>query len=314
MCDLSGDPALAEAVAAAPSRLLEALSPEDKAAYRERLADVLRRADNADAEMIDAVKRMTRQAADSLQARWVAIGVGNGTEWDEFITQRMQGALGEVARELARAFGSALGEMLPAAFENGDSLTLAGIGGAGFDVSALPGIAAETVKIASVFSSDLITNVEAWVLDRVNVVLRQAFVAGSSPWDVMQGIARSGIDSGPWKSVAYRGEIICRTEMARIQGLGAQRRMSDVVRDYPDMGLRKVWLVAHILEWPCKTCEPLENTVWDVDDPEAPEVPAHPGCRCCLAPVLPGLSREVKALSQDSTLTARQRDASVVED
>ena len=311
MRDLPGHPAHAAPVAAP---LLEALTPEEKAAYRERLADVLRRADKLDADMIDAVKRMVRQAADSLQARWVAAGVGEGTEWDAFITPRLQAALGDVARELARELGERLGDMLPDAFENGDALTLSGIGGAGLDVAALPGIAAETVKIASVFSADLITNVEAWALDRVNVTLRQAFVTGTSPWEVMQGIARSGIDSGPWKSVAYRGEIIARTELARVQGLAAQKRMSDVVRDYPDMGLKKAFMSAHVLEWPCETCEPYDGVVFDVDDPEAPEVPVHPNCRCCYVSYFPGLSTEIKRLGNDDSLHAQQRDESVAQE
>lgn len=258
------------------ARLTEA-TPAEREAYIARLKTIIERADSLEADMLAAAKRMVREAANDLQARWAAVGAGQASEWEEFIQARMQRALAEVARELSARYNVEISEFLPESFLNGIDLTNAGVGAAGVNVGALPGIAPEVVQIASVFPADLITRIDDVTRERVNAEIAKSFMLGDSPANLMQRLARTGLDSGPWKSVAYRTEIIARTELARVQGLGAQKRLAQTHREFPELGLKKVWITAHIREWPCDQCAPLEGTTWDVEDPEAPVAPKHPG-------------------------------------
>lgn len=256
----------------------EALSRAERDAYRQHVEEVLRRADGLDAEMLTQVRGLVMEAQDRLLARLVRVLGGQGTDWDAFITPHILRAVEDVASHLSQRFKVAIETILPRVHEVGVDLVDTAIGGAGVKIGALPVVAPETVKIASMLKPGLISNVGDEMRTRVQHQIQQAFLVGDSPHTVMQNIAASGIDKGPWQSVAYRGEIIARTEIANVQGMAAQKRMEHVVAQHPEIGMRKRWLVAHIKEWPCEQCAPLEGQDWDVNDPDAPSVPRHPNC------------------------------------
>lgn len=269
------------------TRLREAVSDEDRARYRQHIEQILEEADGLDGEMLEAVRDVVERAQDSLTARWVRV-VDTGTEWDAFITPKMVAAVNDVAGRLNREYNARLTTILPKSYEVGTRLVDTGIGAAGVKISALPQIAPETLKVAARLKPELVTKVGDEMKVRIQKEIQRGFVVGDSPYTVMQNLAKSGLDAGPWKSVAYRGEIIARTEMATVQGVATQARMVQAVEAHPEIGMRKKWVVAAARNnAPCPRCREYGGKVYDVKDPAAPQQPLHPCCLCCWIPVFP---------------------------
>lgn len=77
---------------------------------------------------------------------------------------------------------------------------------------------------------------------------------------------------------ASRAELISSTETGRLfavlnetiyNAAGVEEQRFDTVRD----------------PFVCPECEEFDDQVYAVDDPDAPEIPVHPNCRCFWAPV-----------------------------
>lgn len=291
---------------------LREASPDDIDAARARLSDTLDAADQLDAAAIERIRQMVERAAEQLQVRWLEIGIGAGTEWDAFIVPHMQAAVYRVAAEFAGEVGATLETFLPQAAALGDSIVLETIGGAGLEVSALPSISTSTLRTLATYDANLVTNIETVVRNQINTVIENTFVQGGSPWETMERLRYdTDMPSGPWRTVEYRGEIVARTEIARVQGAAEQHRLEQTATQFPEMGLKKVWLVAHIREWPCEKCSAHEGKLWDVFDHNAPALPAHPNCRCSWMPYLPGLSPEVPTAAQRKKTTI-SRDTKII--
>ena len=72
----------------------------------------------------------------------------------------------------------------------------------------------------------------------------------------------------------YNSNMIVRTELAHIQNQAALER-------YKSYGVSKVEILA---EDGCEHCQELADKVYEIA--EAPVVPIHPNCRCCIVPVI----------------------------
>lgn len=81
-------------------------------------------------------------------------------------------------------------------------------------------------------------------------------------------------------SGAYESHRIINTEMARCV-TQAQKQI------YEESGLvQKVMWSATLEDNTCEECQNLDGQKFDLDN--APDLPAHPNCRCCLIPVVEG--------------------------
>ena len=75
-----------------------------------------------------------------------------------------------------------------------------------------------------------------------------------------------------------RARLMARTETMYAVNQGALIR-------YTQAGVEKVeWLSATGDDRVCDECEALNGQIFDIDS--VPEIPVHPGCRCCTAPVV----------------------------
>jgi SPP1 gp7 family putative phage head morphogenesis protein len=75
-----------------------------------------------------------------------------------------------------------------------------------------------------------------------------------------------------------RARMMARTETMYAVNQGALLR-------YTQAGVEKVeWLSSTEDDRVCDECEALNGQIFDID--EVPEIPVHPNCRCCTAPVV----------------------------
>ena len=119
-------------------------------------------------------------------------------------------------------------------------------------------------------AGDLITDFEDATKNDLQGIVTQALQEGWSNDQLAEKISDS------WSFSASRAEVIARTEtaFADVQGNLAL---------YREAGIEKlVWLAADTA--PCDECEALDGKTISVDG-EMP--PAHPNCRCDVAPVIP---------------------------
>lgn len=98
------------------------------------------------------------------------------------------------------------------------------------------------IQTVSEFSADLIKGMTADLLTRINGQLRRAALGELSPFAIMQEITRILGFSGKMVTggIAYRAEMITRTELARMYNLASYTTQLDAVNTVP--GLLKRWV------------------------------------------------------------------------
>lgn len=107
----------------------------------------------------------------------------------------------------------------------------------------LPGLAPRTLlEVLAQYSADLITNLEAEALRRVNAVLSRTALGVITPYDAIQQIAGTLPGPSVFTTVKARAEAIVRTEVNRALEVANQARLADVSERIP--GMKKQWLSA----------------------------------------------------------------------
>jgi len=268
-----------EWLAAYQRKLRKLIDSQDKLDGRAR-RDVRRMVQDVQRRVVDRVGELARQSEESR------------SEWGVYWTGQLRRMLVDVVTDFAARTGEKVADYLPDSFRNGVDIADAGTAGLGLHV---PALAPQTLQVAASFSADLVQGLAQRSVDLVSREVAASVAMGESPWRLMQRLEApvSSRDESVFGSVAYQAERIARTEISRVQSLATQMRQEQVARAYPEVGLRKVFLCAHILEWPCDVCSPYDGQVFDVDDRDAPELPLHPNCRCTYADFVPGLSEKI---------------------
>lgn len=260
---------------------LREATPDEVDEYRRKLRTILDRSDALDDHGIAQARELLRQLQEAVIGR-IHTTIGQ-TEWTQFYLPRLLSALEGVAGAFADRYGQELTDLLPHSFQVGTDLVDEGLSGLGFQAQ-LPAIDRTSVEVLSQFSPDLVKGLEATTMDSLKKTLSLSLAQGDSLDALMQKLRKDvTLQDSPFKSVRYRTEIIARTEISRVQGLASQARMEQV-QTHPGLKVRKQFLSAHIGEYPCPQCAEYDGKVFDVDDPNAPEVPVHPNCRCVFAP------------------------------
>jgi hypothetical protein len=263
--------------------------------YQRKLRGLIDSQDKLDGRARRDVRRLVRDAQKVVISRTEELArqaEGSRSEWGVFWTGRLRQMLVGVATDLAGKTGESIASYLPDSFRNGVDIADSGVAGLGLDV---PGLAPQTIQVASSFSADLIQGLAQKSVDLVSREIAVSVALGESPWLLMQrlGAPVSARDESVFGSVAYQAERIARTEISRVQSLATQLRQEQVVHTYPEAGLKRIYLCAHILDWPCDICSPYDQQVFGIDDQDAPVLPQHPNCRCVYADHIPGLSDKI---------------------
>lgn len=106
-------------------------------------------------------------------------------------------------------------------------------------------ISTEALRVATVFSADLIQGLTNDVRSRVNGILRRAALGTMTTQEAVAAIG-TNISKGAFKSIAARAETIFRTETLRIQSIATQLRQEANAKSVPDgFTFQKRWLATH---------------------------------------------------------------------
>lgn len=294
---------------------------ERLAVYRKKLRILLDNQDKLDGEALRASRRLVRELQDRLiaMAARTALDAERSVSWGTYWLQTLEREAAAAVAAFGRYYAVDLGPWLEKSALNGLAMTDAVLDAVGLD--SFVGLTRETIRTAATWSGDLIVNLSQGALERVNQEVRLSLVTGEGVDKLigrLQGpLSERGTALG---SVAYQAERVARTEIAGAQATATQMRQEEVAATYPELRLQKMFVAAHILEWPCPQCSPYDGKVFDVDDPEAPQVPIHSNCRCTYVSHVPGLSERPAAGERAETVVAgprgiptdRQQRASVV--
>lgn len=114
--------------------------------------------------------------------------------------------------------------------------------------------------------------------DQISAVLASTIARGASMPDVAQelGVALDRTEG------QYRSQLVAlaRTEVQRVANsaaLASYEANSDIVSG--------VQYLATLDSRTCPVCAPLHGTTYELSDPDIPQPPIHPRCRCFLAPI-----------------------------
>lgn len=280
--------------------------------YDEALRKILKRADVLDAKAIRDLRRLVREIQARVNERLALEILERRADrtWNQFWVPRLNRSITDVIQELSRKAGGRLGEYLAASWELGtDMIDLPLRATKGLEVLA-PAISRYTLTVLAPFSARLVTGISETTRAAIDQTLRVGISLGESPGEIMEKLQMDlRGDSSPWRTIAYKSEIVTRTEVARVQQLATEARMDAARLEFSELDdeMKQIFVSVQMGPWPCKVCEPLDGTIWSVSDRRKPVPPMHPNCRCVLAPYFPGLSTPPKPRAE------RQADASLTE-
>lgn len=287
--------------------------------YEAFLRRIMADADKLDARSLVRIQELIidlkSRVVERLSAR-LAIDPPGDT-WGAFWIPRLNAAIDDVVRDLSAKAARTMATEFGTAFWNLGSRLVDGT------ISAVRGLSLEVpvidpilLGILAPFESRLIVGIDESTRQAIDKALKVNIALGEPAELAIQKIAGEvDVQGTPFRTVGDRAEAIVRTELARVQELANRKRLEQTRQEFPELfegpsGLKQVFVSVQIGKWPCKVCQPYDGTVWDIDDPDKPEPPLHPRCRCMLSPFWPGVSRVRTVPEPDSK---RQRKASLVE-
>jgi uncharacterized protein with gpF-like domain len=171
----------------------------------------------------------------------------------------------------------------------------------------LPTIDPAMLEIAQGFTADLITGLTATIREQITRALRLGALGTRTPFETARAITKilgsaDALEAGPLRGeavtgIAYRAEVITRTEIGRMQSLAAEARLTKAAQVVPN--LHKRW-VAHrdkrtrdshrklhgtTIPWNDSfTVGPTKSQAFGPRDPDLPAAESV-NCRCILSPV-----------------------------
>lgn len=142
--------------------------------------------------------------------------------------------------------------------------------------------AAVNMPLEGVMFSDRIWANKELLVNRVRKTVEQAMIQGTSIDKLARQVKYN------FGSSAYESRRLVVTEVARCQSMA----QSEI---YEDCGvIEQVMWTSTIEENTCEDCQNLDGQVFDIDDPDKPQIPLHPLCRCCWIGRVPGWSAKTR--------------------
>ena len=123
----------------------------------------------------------------------------------------------------------------------------------------------------------LIRRITQIVRDQIKEELKLGYIMGDSIPNIAKRLRNTKLDKGVWPSLEKRSVVVARTEILRASNQGAKYI-------YETHGVKRViWLTADD-ERVCPICGPLHKRMFPIDQIPFGAPPAHPQCRCFIAP------------------------------
>lgn len=293
-------------------------TPDKRRDYREKLLDILDRADVLDARAMVAIQSLVREMQghvnDRVQGELDKVLQGLGGSWGLWWIPRLQRAIDDVVREMAQRTAGELALGLADSYHLGAEIVDTGLRAAkGLEITS-PVITARTLSVVAPFSAKLIVAIEDSTRDTIDKAIRRTVALGE-PSDKLMRTLRGhiGTEGTPFRSVALRAEMIARTELSRVQGLASEARMQSISREFPEVGigggLAQQFVTVQRGPYPCKICAPHHGKIYELNDPNKPLPPLHPACRCALLAHFRGISTVVEPIVRRSVAKSLQTDS-----
>ena len=217
--------------------------------------------EEADRLKDDAVKRVMRMLE---RARKEVAAEVASTEWEIYRQRELQTAV----KGALTAFGDQYGVQIRADqrefWEHGIDMVDQPLKTVGIK-QAMPMIDNRVLSILQDYSSDLVTNLSADAVKKINNEIAMSLMGQKTPYEAMQAIGRSLTEKGIFKTIMDRAEAITRTEGGRVLSAASQKRKEAAATVVP--GLQKEWRHSHIARVPRLSHLAAEGQRVDVDQP-----------------------------------------------
>lgn len=152
----------------------------------------------------------------------------------------LRAAMDREVAEMVREYQRTLPDLLERAHELGIDMAQEPLAAAGRRLVGF--VPRTTLAILKEYSADLVQNLGAEALRKINAVLAQAALGTVSAHDAIQRIAGELPGRSVFKTLEGRAEAIFRTEVGRAVSAAHQARMNQLAEELP--GIRKEWVTA----------------------------------------------------------------------
>ena len=285
-------------------RLVESPRSEEVRAYQARVKAIVEDSQKAlEGHDLDRARQLVADMQTFLLGKLTVANTKDtdAGRWDAFRLKGMKAALEHTIEKYGKDFATHLGTATETGYRAGVERTDRVLDVAGAPIG-LPGISPHEIVIASKYSPDLIRGYDSYAKQIIGDTITKFVRSGRGFTELMSEL-KGTIDTRgtPFHSVAYRAELITRTEMQRIAEIGSQSRAKQFNDDNPEFQAKQGMLLQGNgrANSPCDECReiydsaPYPGGLWDIGDPDFPDLPVHPNCLCCSIVHIPhNLTRE----------------------
>jgi hypothetical protein len=213
------------------ARVALASTPQER--FAERIEAIAARIDR----LPDEAARAALDELEGLRRRVIgALASSEGFQADRLrqLTARIEG----VMEDFATRYAVAIEPFQRTAVQLGRAAVVDPLVQSGLALG-VPEIPRRLVEATLDYQADLIKGLTQDGTRRITQAIRRGAIEGRSVFEVMQDVAGSLEDAGPFASIAARAEAITRTELARLQAVAGQASLEESKRLVPD--LLKQW-------------------------------------------------------------------------
>jgi len=212
-----------------------------KQLYKKKLNEIVRRFNSMEAETVRRAMEMLRQLQNQIAGE--LLRAEGATSFTAFRLKELSANLERMIQEYERQLMALSGESLRDGYTLGTQAVIEPLSAAGFQAAFFQPSQAQ-VNVLLDFSADLIKNITSGMLSKINTQIRIAALGNRSTMDAMQEITRIlGLKAGKKMTatgIAYRSEMIFRTETMRAYNLATQSQQTASAQLFP--GLQKQWV------------------------------------------------------------------------
>jgi len=212
--------------------------PSKKQLYKKKLNEIVRRFGSMEAETVRRAMEMLRQLQNQIAGELL-----RAKDFQAFRLRELSANLERMIQEYERQLMALSGESVLDGYTLGTQSVTEPLQAAGFQAAFFQPSQAQ-VNVLLDFSADLIKNITSGMLSKINMQIRIAALGNRSTMDAMQEITRIlGLKAGKKMTatgIAYRSEMIFRTETMRVYNLATQSQQNASAQLFP--GLQKQWV------------------------------------------------------------------------
>lgn len=262
-----------------PAGLLREATPDERAASKRRVRDVLARLDALDA---DGIQMANDLAADLRADLMGTFQLAKGA-WSASQLRSLEDVVNQRVTRWSTRFGNSLTDGLEMAHDLGVELVDTGLVVQGQIVQVPRGLQLDRQRAIQRARERAVAQLRHTLQPRLRDAVRASILKGESADQFLADLA-SDSPRGLFHSIRKATESRVRTQLVTVQARSTQKRMEEVEQRSPELGLKKVYVAIYVGTAACPVCRADDGRVFGVR--EGPRLPRHPHCRCSYLPRL----------------------------